>query len=522
MKRVCFALVFFALPLFSARFIVAAETPVYGGRLTFGIRSDLTSLNPFFRTQSTNINARELAYETLLDTDKSRKLIPALAESWKVSPDGKSYTFRLRKGVKFHNGQEMTAEDVKWSMEYAMDPRNGATGQVPLKKVQTVNVRDRLTIEILLHKPDAIFLSQVSSIRLFPVVPKESISPEKGPLLSVPPGTGPFILKEHRSAREIVFVRHKDYWQKGVPFLDEVVFKPGLEDTVQFASLRAGDLDIIERTPSSVVNDLVKDKFPGLGASFAKYASYRSLLFNTASPPFNNVKLRHAVLYALDKQQFLAGAFWGLGEPADQLMPKESPWHVKLPEVKRDVGKVQMLLKEAGVGSDFQVELLGLKEEQEELQVLQHLLNSAGIKTTVAVLERAARVAREKSGDFMVILRGSNIPNDPGELLAPRFGCNEEEVRTKKRGENSSGFCNREFDRLVEEAGRILDAKRRYELYAKATRIIYNELPDISLVRVPRPYTHRQKVRDFHTDWDGRFNMTTGGVSRVWISPSGN
>jgi ABC-type transport system substrate-binding protein len=91
-------------------------------------------------------------------------------------------------------------------------------------------------------------------------------------------------------------------------------------------------------------------------------------------------------------------------------MPKESQWHVKLPEIKRDVAKVKHLLKEAGVGPDFEVELLGLKEEQDELQVLQHLLNSAGIKTTVAVLERAARVAREKSGDFMVILRGSNIP----------------------------------------------------------------------------------------------------------------
>jgi ABC-type transport system substrate-binding protein len=89
----------------------------------------------------------------------------------------------------------------------------------------------------------------------------------------------------------------------------------------------------------------------------------------------------------------------------------------------------------------------------------------------------------------------------------------------KKRGENSAGFCSREFDRLVEEAGRTTDSKRRYELYAKATRILYQELPEIALVLVPRYFTYHQKVRGFETDWDGRFNMTTGGLSRVWLTP---
>jgi peptide/nickel transport system substrate-binding protein len=314
-------------------------------------------------------------------------------------------------------------------------------------------------------------------------------------------------------------LRHAEYWQKGVPYLDELILKPAEDEQVRFASLRAGDLNMIERTPYSVISRIVKGEYPQLKTSVAKYAGYRRLLFNVAAPPFKNLKLRQAVHYALDKGKYIEGAFWGLGEATDQLMPKDSSWHVKLPEVKRDVAKVKTLLKEAGVAADFEAELLGLKSEEEELQVLQQLLSSAGIKTKVAILENAARRARESTGDFMIVISGSDIPNDPGEEYPSEFGCNEEEVKTKKRGENSSGYCNRELDRLLDEAGRILDPKRRYELYAKATRILHDEVPQIPLVLVPRYFTFHQKFRGFETDVDGRLNMTTGGLSRTWIAP---
>jgi peptide/nickel transport system substrate-binding protein len=125
------------------------------------------------------------------------------------------------------------------------------------------------------------------------------------------------------------------------------------------------------------------------------------------------MKLREAIHHALDRRAYIQGAFWGLGEPTDQYWPKESPWYVKLPETKRDVPRVKTLLKEAGVGPDFELEIMGTKSDEEELQVLQQQLSSSGIKTKVTILERGARVAREKVGDFMAIMSGSGIPNDP-------------------------------------------------------------------------------------------------------------
>jgi ABC-type transport system substrate-binding protein len=192
MKRLSFLAALAAV--LSSICLDAAEAPRHGGRLVFGLRNDLSTLNPFIRTQSSNFYIRGLVYEALLDYDKDGKQIPALAETWKASNDGKTYAFKLRSGVKFHDGREMTAADVKWSIEYAMNPENRATGLVPLKEVQSVKTTDKLSLEIALKKPDAAFPSTMSSIRPFPVVPKDSVPRAGGKILSAPPGTGPFVL----------------------------------------------------------------------------------------------------------------------------------------------------------------------------------------------------------------------------------------------------------------------------------------------------------------------------------------
>jgi ABC-type transport system substrate-binding protein len=151
--------------------------------------------------------------------------------------------------------------------------------------------------------------------------------------------------------------------------------------------------------------------------------------------------------------------------------------------------------------------------------VVQSLLSSAGIKTKVTILERGARETREEKGEFMMLLSGSDIPPELGLEYPGELGCNEEEVKAKKRSENSSGYCNKEVDRLMVEAAKTIDAKKRYAIWEKVVRIIHEEAPEIPLAFIPRYYTYNKKVRGFETDWDGRFNMTTAGFSRVWIAP---
>ena len=498
--------------------LTGAEAPKYGGRLVLAIRNDINGLNPFLRTTSTNVYVRQLVYESLLDFDKKGKLVPSLADSWTISPDGKSYVFKLRNGVKFHDGKELGAEDVKWSVDYAMDPNNGATGLSMLKSVERVTVKDKLTVEIVLKNAHAGFLSMVATIRPFPIVPSRSVPAGKLDLAGFPPGTGPFVFKDYKPAREIAFVRNKEYWRKGFPYLDDLVLKPVLEDQVRFTGVRAGDLDIIERTPYSFIAKILKGEYRDLKTAVAKHAGYRRLLFNVADPPFNDVRLRRAVRSAIDKRKYIDGAFWGLGEPADQLFPGGSPWRVTLPEVKPDPSKVKAMLKETGVASDWELELIGQKSEEEELQVIHQQLTAAGIRTKVTILERGARVSRESSGDFMMVLSGGDIPNDPAEEFQSEFGCAEEEVKAKKRIENSSGHCNKEVDRLLDTAIKTSDPKQRYELYRKVIQVFHDDVVDIPLAYVPRYFVFQQKVLWFETDSDGRFNMPDGGLSRVWLA----
>jgi dipeptide transport system substrate-binding protein len=225
------------------------------------------------------------------------------------------------------------------------------------------------------------------------------------------------------------------------------------------------------------------------------------------------------VLYALDKKGYIDAAYWGLGEPTNHGIPKESRWYIKMPDVKRDVAKVKALLKEAKVGADFEVEVLARRGEESEMQPIHDQLTTAGIKTKITILESGAREARTRAGDFMIVLSGFDVPNEPGDDYPTEYGCNETEVANKRRGQNQAGYCNKEFDRLMAEAAKIQDAKKRYELYAKALRILNDEIPDISLAFVPRYFTHQPKVMGFTSDSKGRLNMISAGLSRVWIAP---
>jgi peptide/nickel transport system substrate-binding protein len=494
-----------------------AESPKHGGRLVFGISKDVTNLNPFMRTQSTDSFVRSLTFEALLDLDKN-KIVPALAESWKISADDKTYTFKLRQGVKFHNGKELTAEDVKWSIGYALDPKNAATGLTLLRGVQEVRAPDKYTVEIALKEPQAAFLTQLTTISPFVVVPKESVPTGKSNLPGFPPGTGAFVFKDYKAAREIVFTRNRDYWQKGLPYIDEIVLKPVLDDQVRFISLRSGDLDMIERTPYAFVSKIKNGEISGIQVAEAKYAGFRRLIFNVAKPPFDNVKLRRAVLYALDAKEFLKGAHWGFGEPASiWAIPKTSPWFVHdLPIIERDVNKVKQLLKEAGAGPNFEVTILARTGEEEENQIIHQQLNSAGIKAKVNYVEHAVTSRARRSGNFQLVLSGAEPVVDPGDSYPFRFGC-EDTSKSGKRILNYSGYCNEEYDRIVRQAGQVSDPKKRYELYAKAIRIIHEDVPEAPLVFTPRYFAFNQKVKGFEADVSDDWISTTGGLLKTWI-----
>jgi ABC-type transport system substrate-binding protein len=195
----------------------SAEAPKHGGRVVFAMESDVSTMNPFVRMISTDQLMRSLMYETLLDFDIKGQIVPSLADSWTISKDGLEYTVRLRPKVKFHNGQDVAPEDVKWSVEYVMDAKNGATGYSLLTAIDSVTVLDKQRIRFKLKEPTASFLSTLASIRSFVVVPKGSVVAGEKTLPAFPPGTGPSRSRTGRPGCRLFWFATKIIGRRGCP-----------------------------------------------------------------------------------------------------------------------------------------------------------------------------------------------------------------------------------------------------------------------------------------------------------------
>ena len=228
--------------------VSASGQPKRGGTLNMAIRKDIVVMNALVATGSSERRLRDLMFESLVGLDLKGVVHPNLAESWEISNDGKLYTFKLRKGVKFHNGQEMTAEDAKFSMDYTMNPKNGTRGYSVLKIVDRVEAADKNTLKVYLKNASPGFLYTLVKIQTFSVVPKGSMPEGVRKLKRYPVGTGPFKFVEWQPKQRIVLERYDGYWGHKA-FVDRVILRPIPNATVRMTALRAGDIDMVVRAP---------------------------------------------------------------------------------------------------------------------------------------------------------------------------------------------------------------------------------------------------------------------------------
>ena len=233
-------------------------------------------MNPLVRTSSTEKRIRDLIFESLLGLDGSGKIQPNLAESWKVSKDGKTYTFQLRKGVKFHNGQEMTAEDAKFAIDYTLNPKSGAYGLNDLSQVEGVQAAGRYTLKVFLKDANPVFPTLLSSIRSFSVIPKGSLEVGMRKPPKFPPGTGPFKFVEWVPGQRIVFDRFDDYWGHKA-YLDRVVMKVISNSAVRFTTVRTGEVDLIARAPYDWIKKIVAGEIKGVDVAKGSFGNARNI-----------------------------------------------------------------------------------------------------------------------------------------------------------------------------------------------------------------------------------------------------
>ncbi|EHK59184.1 ABC transporter substrate-binding protein [Allomesorhizobium alhagi] len=452
-----------------------------GGSMTVTYKDDVSTLDPAIGYDWQNWSMIKSLFDGLMDYEPgTTTLKPDLAESYEISPDGQTFTFKLRQGVKFHNGRELTAEDVKYSIERVVNPATQSPGagffgsikgfeEASAGKADSlsgITVVDPYTIEFELSRPDATFL-HVAAINFAHVVPKEEVEKHGADFGKHPVGSGAFKLAEWTLGQKLVFERFADYWNKGLPKLDQITFEVGQEPIVALLRLQKGEIDIpgdgippakfIEVKEDPAFKDLVIQG----GQLHTGYVA-----MNVKIKPFDDVKVRQAVNMAVNKDRIVR-IINGRAIPANQPLPPTMPGYAKDYEgYPYDVEKAKALMAEAGLADGVETELFVMNTDPQPriAQAIQQDLAAIGIKASVKSLAQANVIAAggEPDGAPMIWSGGmawiADFP-DPSNFYGPILGCGG----AVQGGWNWSWYCNEELDSQAAAADAIVDPARKAE-----------------------------------------------------------
>lgn len=452
----------------------AQETPKTGGTLTVGFRGDEKTLDPTFSIQWSERQVLYLIYNTLLRMGTDFSLHPELAESWDIEQDGKRIVLHIRKGVKFHDGTDLDAAAVKWNLDRRMDEKVGSPQRKQLDGVvASVEVVDDHTVAVDLVKPFAPFLSLLAERPGFVVSPTaaQKYGDDYG---SHPVGTGPFVFKEWTRGSRIVVERNPDYWEKGLPYLDRIVFSDIAGAIVGIQRLVTGEIDYVDSLSPKDVQQIKGN--PDIKLDPISVGRWYSYQWQWQKEPFNNPKLRKAIAHAIDRDRLNAITMGGDAKISDGPTPPGLWWNnADLKGYDYDPEKAKQLLKEAGIEPGFTIQL-SMPEDAilRQLNLLvQEQLQAIGLKVElvpVAQSEWYSRVVEQKIN--FTPMRWTQRP-DPDGLLSILFHSTGYA--------NSTKYNNPEVDKLLDQAAGTFDQEKRKALYDKAQAIILDDLPYVPI-----------------------------------------
>src|SRR5262245_34172693 len=446
-----------------------AQTPKKGGTLVVGMSQDLPGLDPHPSTSTITYQVLSLVYQGLVDFDRDLKIKPVLAESWKVSADGRQWTFALRKGVKFHNGRPLTASDVKFSLERILDPKTAARGRGSLSIIESVQAVDAQTVRVHLTRPSGAFLSRLAGTYQA-ILPPEAV---QGPAFKAI-GTGPFSLAEWKTNERVELKRFDGYWEPGVPYLDAITLKPVPDGTVRLTALKTGDAGFVQLIPLESLAELQAAPSKDYVVRTVKGGGgFSAILLNSKKPPFNDVRVRRAIAMAVDKKEVALGVWRSFGQPINEWMPPGTPFFFGAPDRKVDVEQAKKLLAEAGLarGAKLTHTVGQTANLVPAAQVLQAQLTRIGLELQLEVLDWPAYIKRQRALDFTSTNTNFFPKVDPDDAYYRYFHS--------KGGANelSGGYANPEADKLLETGEATVDAAKRAEAYKRLVQLLDDEVP---------------------------------------------
>jgi peptide/nickel transport system substrate-binding protein len=454
---------------------LAQGAPKHGGTLVAAAEIDPISLDPHTNSNFSAIQAFDHVYESLTAYDEKTNIVPALAQSWEITNGGKTYTFKLRPNVKFHNGQPMTAEDVKYSIDRVLDPKTASPWRSWLDAIKEIKVLDPLTVQMNLDAPYPL-LGSFAGMRAAGIIPKGLAEKENLKIKGI--GTGPFKLVEYVPQDRIVYARNPDYWDKPLPYLDGMVFKVLTEENARLAALRAGQIQYAFLSAQGAAQ---LEGAPGVSIQKSPFAWVVLHYVNVLNKPLSDARVRRAIRMAVDTNEVIQKAAFGAAVPSGPVPTGYGDWYLDpktLPYLKPDPEGAKKLLAEAGYpNGGFKFEIKCSPQYPEFVAttlVIQSSLKKLGIDVTVTQMEWGAFVAENAKSNQTRGKEGSDVyasantfRPDPDGFLYAYFHS--------KGPLNKGGYENPKLDALLVEARQSANHAERRRLYQEAQRIVLED-----------------------------------------------
>lgn len=504
---------FFAGGCTNDKKLQTADPSKDGGSLIYARGADSVGLDPINITDGESIRVTHAIFETLFEYDQHLQLQPKLAASYHTSEDGLTWTLELKEGIKFHDGTDFNADAVVFNFERWMDPENEYhIGDFPYypflyggfkgdenHKIDHVKAVDPHTVEIKLNEKIAPFLSYLA-IPMFGIASPAAIEQYNERFFENPVGTGPFVFDSWTRNDKIVVKANKNYYVKNEPQLSQLIFTVVPDNSARFNVLLSGEADIIDGMNPDDARNIEQDsrlqlvKRPSFNAGFA--------VFNTEKAPFDQVKVRQAVNYAVDKQSIVDGFFSGFAEAAKNPMPPALwGYNDKIKDYAYDPEQAKNLLAEAGYPNGFETEIWTMSNPRPYLpqpmktaEAIQANLAEIGITAKIVTYEWATYLEKTGNGEHPIALYGwTGVMADPDNFLYPNLSS----TNKKAPASNKAFYDNEQFQQLIEQARTTYDQEERAKLYEQAQEIFHEDAPWIPLAHTTPPIGIANYVKGF-------------------------
>jgi peptide/nickel transport system substrate-binding protein len=466
-----------------------ADEPVRGGVLQVGLADDPPELDPHLTSSNASRTVLHNIFATLVEVDEELQIQPELAESWEVSEDGTTYTFKLREGVTFHDGTPFNAEAVAYNFERMKDTDFGSARAGELAFVEEVAVDGEYDVTVRLSQPFGAFLPALASWSGMMVSPSaaEEHGRDFGQVLI---GAGPFRFVERIRDDRVVLERFNDYFKDGLPYLDRVVYRPFVDAEARVVNPETGSIHMINTVPGRAVSRLQQND--DIEMSIVGGLGFRGLWVNVTSEELGSRERRAALSACIDRRVVVDSIFGDAAVPAAGPF-SPATWVVDSPDEApyRDLDRSRELLEEAGAPDGFSVPIL-ITPDDESIRVASMyaaMCSEVGIELELQQVEFGTILARMRDGNYAAAQIELSPRNDPDLSAHPWFHS--------EGGINFSHYASDEMDRILDAARASVDQDERRELYRETLDLFNTDFPYIFVYHLQEMKAYRDEMKGY-------------------------